>query len=176
MRNRKRIILVGKAASGKDYLASEFIKKGFRKDISKTTRPIRDGEVDGLTYHYISEEQFMKGVSNNEFYEHVKFNGWMYGTSMDDWNNAEVFIMTPGGINKINKSDRKDCVVTFIDIDESTRRKRIELRSDADNVERRIKADKKDFKGFIDYDYRITDPKFDAEEWITILNTASLYE
>jgi guanylate kinase len=166
---KKRIILVGHAASGKDYLAEEFVKRGFRKDVSSTTRPMRDGEIDGLTYHYISKEQFMTGLSNNAFYEHVEFNGWMYGTSKDNWDNADVFIMTPSGASSIHKEDRKDCVIVYIEVSEDIRRRRMDMRSDADTTERRLKADRKDFKGFIDYDYRITDCNFSAADWISIL-------
>jgi len=173
MRERKRIILVGHAASGKDYLASEFIKHGFRKDISLTTRPMRAGEIDGLTYHYVSKDQFMMAVHSSGFYEYVEFNGWMYGTSMDDWDNADVFIMTPSGVATIKAEDRKDCIVVFIEISEVIRRKRMDMRSDADTTERRLKADKEDFKGFIDYDYRITDANFSAIDWINILSKST---
>ena len=116
----------------------------------------------------------MMGITNNKFYEYVEFNGWYYGTSKDDWENADVFIMTPSGVSTIKPEDRKNCVVVYIDIDEDIRRKRVSLRSDADSTERRIKADQKDFAGFIDYDYRITDPLFNTEEWINILKQASI--
>jgi guanylate kinase len=170
MKKSKRIILVGHAASGKDYLADTFVERGFRKDISMTTRLIREGEVDGLTYHYVSKEQFMMGIANNKFYEYVEFNGWMYGTSKDDWENADVFIMTPSGVASIKPEDRDDCTVVFIEIPEHIRRERMDLRSDSDKTERRIKADKKDFKGFIDYDYRIKNPSFGANAWVDIIS------
>jgi guanylate kinase len=171
-RKTKRIILAGHAASGKDYLAEKFIERGFRKDISMTTRPMRDGEVDGKTYHYVSKEEFMTGISDNLFFEYVEFNKWWYGTSMEDWDNADVFIMTPSGISQIPAEDRKDCVIVFIDIPERVRVSRINLRSDADTTERRIKADRNHFAGFIDYDYRIINHEFDASQWISILSNA----
>jgi guanylate kinase len=172
-RKNKRIILVGQAASGKDYLAEKFVEQGFRKDISLTTRPMRKGEVDGLNYRYVSKEYFMTALSNNKLYEHVEFNGWMYGTTKDDWNNADVFIMTPSGITTITPEDRESCIVVYIEVSEKIRRERMNLRSDADTTERRIKADKKDFKGFIDYDYRINNPSFNATTWIDLLDKAS---
>jgi len=167
---KKRIILVGQAASGKDFLAAKFVEEGFRKDVSMTTRPMRDGEVDGVTYHYVSKDQFLKGVHKGEFYEHVEFNGWMYGTSKDNWENADVFIMTPSGVATITPEDREDCIIVFLEISENIRRKRMDMRSDADTTERRLKADREDFKGFIDYDYRITDPNFRAIDWIHVLS------
>lgn len=166
---KKRIILVGHAASGKDYLAEKFVEQGFRKDVSYTTRPMRDGEVDGVTYNYTTREAFLLGVANGFFYEHVEFNGWMYGTSKDDWDNADVFIMTPSGVASIIPEDREDCLVVFIKIPEDIRKRRMDKRSDADATQRRLKADKKDFKGFIDYDYRITDHHFSTDDWIKLL-------
>lgn len=172
-RKNKRIILVGHAASGKDYLAEKFVEAGFRKDISLTTRPMRDGEIPGVTYHFISDNDFTEALVKGKLYESVEFNGWKYGTTNDDWNNADVFIMTPSGIATITPEDRKECIVVYIEIPEEVRRQRMDLRSDADTTERRVKADKKDFKGFIDYDYRINDPNFNASIWIDSLHKAS---
>lgn len=174
MRKGKRIILVGHAASGKDHLADRFIERGFRKDVSLTTRPIRaNGEVDGLTYHYVSEEQFMRHISDNKFYENVLHNNWRYGTLKTSWDTSDVFIMTPSGVASIDPDDRKDCTIVFIEIPEHIRRERMKLRSDADKTERRLEADKKDFKGFIDYDYRIKNPSFGADIWINIISRHS---
>jgi guanylate kinase len=169
MRQNKRVILVGHAASGKDYLAEKFVEKGYRKDVSMTTRPMRDGEVPGVTYHYVTDEVFDNHLAKGGFYENVEFNGWKYGTSMEDWENADVFIMTPSGIAKIAPEDRKDCIVVFINIPEEIRRQRMDLRSDADTTERRLDADRKDFRGFIDFDYFIKNPTFDADEWVNTL-------
>ena len=165
----KRIILVGHAASGKDYLATKFIEKGYRKDVSMTTRPMREGEVDGLTYHYVSNIRFIIYKTLFRFYETVKFNEWRYGTTKRGWRKSDVFIMPPSGVSTIKPKDRKNCVIVYINIPEETRRQRMDLRSDADTTERRLAADKKDFKGFLDFDYFIKDPNFDADEWIKIL-------
>ena len=50
--------------------------------------------------------------------------------------------------------------IVYFDIDEETRRNRLLSRRDADNVERRIEADEKDFENFNDFDHRINDPNF----------------
>ena len=171
MKKRKRIILVGHAASGKDYLCDKFIEKGYEKDISATTRQPRDNETPGETYHYTTDEDFNRRVLNNEFYEHVEFNGWKYGTLRKSWEQSDIFIMTPSGVGHITPQERSECIIVYIEIPEEIRRQRLELRSDADTTERRLKADEKDLKGFIDYDYRINDPNFDAASWIEILGS-----
>ena len=68
--------------------------------------------------------------------------------------------MTPHGISKLKREDRANSFIIFFDIDEDIRRQRLEERKDADDADRRIKADKKDFRGFKNYDLRITNNDF----------------
>ena len=52
------IVLVGESASGKSSIEKELIALGFNKIVTYTTRPMRKEDVDGETYHFITEEQF----------------------------------------------------------------------------------------------------------------------
>jgi len=158
-----RIILVGKAASGKDYLRDMLTEEGLTPDVSYTSRPPREGEEDGVAYNFISDMEFSTLVRRGKMHEHVEFNGWQYGTTNVSWRNSDVFIMTPSGINQISREDRNDCVVVYIDIPLDIRRSRLMERSDSDKVERRILADEEDFKGFTDYDIQILDENFDVK-------------
>lgn len=168
----KRIILVGKGGSGKDYARKKLESFGLKYCASHTSRPPRDGEIDGIDYHFISYDEAIEKINEgNFFYESVVFNGWIYGTSNFEFDKSDLFIMTPKGISKLIDLDRKESAIFFLDIDEKTRRKRLSERRDADTVERRIQADEKDFENFINYDYRITDPEFNPdEEWLRISN------
>ena len=166
---KKRIIICGHAASGKDYLAAEFINQGYKKDISKTTRPMRSGEKPGVTYKFVSYNDFKNSISKGDFFEHLNFNGWYYGTTLDSWNTSDIFIMAPSAIKKLPKEDREESVVLFIDIDRSERLNRISKRSDADSVTRRLLADDDDFNGFISYDYRETSPNFNSKSIVEFL-------
>lgn len=49
--------------------------------VSHTTRPPRDGEVDGVNYHFVDKQTFETMVEASEFLEHAKVFGNMYGTS-----------------------------------------------------------------------------------------------
>ena len=169
---KKRIILCGKAASGKDHLRNMLVETGLVPDVSYTTRPPRDGELDGVAYHFRTEKQFDLMTSANKWTEMVEFNGWKYGTHRQGWEESNVFIMTPSGIESI-KEDRSECIVVYLDLPMCVRRKRLEERSDADSAERRMAADEKDFKDFKDYDLKITDPEFDIDAIVDIMVTAS---
>lgn len=153
----RKIIIVGKGGSGKDYLKRKFIERGFIPDISFTTRPPRKGEKDGIDYHFISPGQF----DLMPMYEKAEFNGWKYGTSTVSWANCDVFIMTPSGIAQIDPADRSKCFIIYLDIEYYVRYRRMIDRGDnLDNVLKRLTEDQKNFKDFKDYDLRITNPDF----------------
>jgi guanylate kinase len=159
---KSRIILCGKAASGKDHLRKILEGRGFNYGVSYTTRPPRPGEIDGKDYYFLEENEFQNLIEQGFFYEHVTFNGWYYGTSKDQWYTTDdVFIMTPSGIGKLHAADRKNSFVIYIDIPTEIRRERLKERNDNnDSIERRLEADDRDFLAFNDYDIKITDHNF----------------
>ena len=157
-----KVILVGKAASGKDHLRKILEGRGFKYGVSYTTRPPRPGEVDGRDYYFMDESQFQEGIEGNIWYEWIEFNGWKYGTTKEQFNEScNLFIMTPKGISHISPVDRKVCTIIYLDIPDEIRRVRLMDRSDNnDSIERRMEADRRDFEMFTDYDIKITDPNF----------------
>ena len=66
MKRYKRFILTGKAASGKDYAKNLLADLGFKCDISITTRPMREGEEEGVNYYYTSVDEFEKRIEKDE--------------------------------------------------------------------------------------------------------------
>lgn len=161
-KSKSRIILCGKAASGKDHLRKILEGRGFNYGVSYTTRTPREGEIDGKDYFFLEENEFQDLIESNFFYEYVSFNGWNYGTSREQWfETDDIFIMTPSGISKLHAADRKSSFIIYIDIPTEVRRKRLEQRKDnADSIDRRLQADEDDFKGFTDFDIKINDHKF----------------
>jgi len=164
MRKEKRIILVGKGASGKDFLAQALVQEGLKKNLSVTTRSARNTEEDGVDYHFISAEEFnnLKNIKGF-FYENDNFNGWDYGTTTHGWKTSDVFIMTPAGVAAISPKERAECYIVYLDIPEDIRKARLSQRLDADTIGRRLKADETDFKDFTDFDLKITDQSTDIK-------------
>ena len=157
-----KIILAGKGASGKDHLRKILEGRGFTYGTSYTTRPPREGEIDGQDYFFLTEDQFKKYREGNFWYEAVQFNGWWYGTSHKQFKvDCNLFIMTPKGISHINPIDRKECTIIYLDIPEKVRRQRLEDRNmPGDTIDRRMEADEKDFASFTDYDIIINNSNF----------------
>ena len=172
----KRVILVGKGGSGKDHARKELEEIGFRYCISHTTRPPRIGELEGKDYYYISKDAATHHfVKKDLFYEYVIFNGCVYGTSREEFNKADLFIMTPSGISKIDPKDRSESFIIYFDIPIQIRKNRLSLRRDADDVKRRLSADEDDFGDFSDFNYVIKNPLFDTKSiWKEIKSNNSL--
>jgi guanylate kinase len=161
MLNHKRIILVGAGASGKDHMRKVLESRGFKYATSYTTRPARPGEVHGVDYFFLTEEECQQMKDTDQFYEVIDFNGWSYGTSLLQFYNDDVFIMTPSGLAHVNAEERKQSFVIYFDIAEDIRKTRLENRiMPGHSVEARLEADRILFEGFTDYDLRITNPDF----------------
>lgn len=76
------IAICGPAASGKDYLARYLssCSLGITNIVSDTTRSPREGEINGVDYNFISDDDFMAGINQNKYLEWTRFRGWYYGT------------------------------------------------------------------------------------------------
>ena len=166
--NIKRVILVGQGASGKDYLASALVEAGYRFPLSNTTRPPRQNEIDGVHYHFCTEEEFKYYIENNMMYEYVlyekvgknKDENWYYGRTKESFYDGNIMIMTPAGLDQLSEKDREESFIIYLNIDEEIRRERLNKRDDADDTERRLKTDREDFHEFTNYDHIINNPNF----------------
>lgn len=148
------LVLMGKAASGKDSVRDILVKKyGFHPIITYTTRAVRVGEIQDVTYHYISKDEFLKKIENGFFAEWKKYRvndeDWYYGSAKEDLINSNddlVIILTPEGVRDI-KSNGINATVIYLYANLSTIRKRLKIRNDSnDKMENRIQRDLKDFK------------------------------
>ncbi|TNE28457.1 MAG: guanylate kinase, partial [Alphaproteobacteria bacterium] len=82
--NRRGVMLVlsSPSGAGKTTISRRLMEEdsGISVSISATTRPKREGEVDGVHYHFVSREKFEEMIANEEFLEHATVFGNLYGT------------------------------------------------------------------------------------------------
>ncbi|MFV0274781.1 MAG: guanylate kinase [Bacilli bacterium] len=78
----KFFIMSGPSGVGKNTIADIIIKEmdSLEETVSATTRAKRKKEKDGVHYHFLNKEQFIKCVNNNEMLEWAEFAGNYYGT------------------------------------------------------------------------------------------------
>jgi guanylate kinase len=158
----KRLILVGPTCSGKTHLRKRMEERGFRFNISYTTRPPRPGEAYGVDYNFISVDEFTLRIAQGAFYEWAPYDGHYYGTGLYEWNNFDGFVMETEGVLGITPADRQRCFVIYIDTPAIDRANRMlgGRGWSEEEMEKRISEDNEKFKDFIDYDIRITNSDF----------------
>jgi guanylate kinase len=78
----KVFVITGPSGVGKGTLIRALLDRipALELSVSATTRTPRPGERDGLAYHFLSREQFDKGVEDVDFVEHAEYSGNRYGT------------------------------------------------------------------------------------------------
>ena len=75
------IVISGPAGSGKGTVNAHLLETGdFAYSVSATTRAPRPGEVDGVNYHYISREEFLRRIESGDMLEYTEYCGNYYGT------------------------------------------------------------------------------------------------
>ena len=77
------VILSGVSGAGKDTIKKELIKRMENVESlpSYTSRPMREGDIEGGTYHFVEKEEFEEMIENGEFYEYDIHHNCYYGTS-----------------------------------------------------------------------------------------------
>ena len=147
------VALIGEAGTGKDTLMQKVLAArpgDFNEIISCTTRPPREGEVDGVNYFFIDQEEFAYKVLNYEMLEATSFNDWFYGTSYDTLRSdiLNIGVFNPDGIRAIEGRSDIDLKVFRITCSDKIRLLRQLNREENPNVDeiiRRYKTDKEDF-------------------------------
>jgi len=81
MRSGILLLVSGPSGSGKSTLCRRLESEGDAEfSVSCTTRPPREGEVDGRDYHFLTREEFTRRAGEGEFLEHAEVHGNFYGT------------------------------------------------------------------------------------------------
>jgi len=86
MRNTegKLVVISAPSGTGKGTVINQLLKlrPDFVFSVSATTRKPRPGEVDGVEYHFLTNERFREMIIKNEFLEYAEYVGEFYGTPL----------------------------------------------------------------------------------------------
>ena len=155
----KIIAIIGEAGSGKDTIMRRVLEAAphLHEIVSCTTRPPREGEIDGVNYHFMSPECFGDKVLHGEMLEASCFNNWFYGTGYESLRSdcVNVGVFNPEGIESMLAHPGADVKVFYVRASDKQRMIRQLNREEDPNVMeiiRRFKADMIDFED-IDFDH-----------------------
>lgn len=137
------IVLVGASATGKSAIVDELVSKHqMKKFVTCTTRQKRWNETDDIDYHFLSKEEFIKKIENDEFIEYVIYNGNYYGSLKSECQDDKVIILEPSGLKSFLQKNIKLFAV-YINIDEAVRYERMLIRGDSKEMAlSRLETDK----------------------------------
>ncbi|QOY52389.1 guanylate kinase [Candidatus Sulfurimonas baltica] len=160
------LVLSGPSGAGKSSLLNEVINDigECYFSISTTTRAIRNGEENGVHYHFVTEEEFKKDIEEDSFLEYAFVHGNYYGTSLKPVKKAlsegklVLFDIDVQGNTLVN--NRLGDISTSVFISPPTLselRKRLQDRSTdtQDVIQRRLEMAKKEIQRISEYDYLI---------------------
>jgi len=80
------VVLSGPSGVGKGTVRKALFnmpEQDFVYSVSMTTRPMREGEINGKDYYFVSREEFEQRIKDGKFLEYAEFVGNYYGTPID---------------------------------------------------------------------------------------------
>lgn len=151
------IILMGPSASGKTSIGRILEKMyNIEKVVTYTTRDKRYQEIDGIDYHFIAKEEFLKLKKEDFFFETIEYNNNFYGTSRESLSKNKYMILDIEGYKSY--LDKKiDLTAFFLKASKNARINRMNLRKDSkENIISRLELD----------DTRFDEAKLDSNVYI----------
>lgn len=153
------------AGCGKDTILGELFKKTDKAGyaVSATTRAPREGEINGVHYHFLTREDFSEKIKRGEVLEYTEYCGNFYGTlkkSVDDLilsgKDAVLKIEVEGAMN-IKKMFPEACLVFILPPSLEILEKRLRGRGTEteEKIRERTLQAKNELKFAKNYDYLV---------------------
>ncbi|NLY03530.1 MAG: guanylate kinase [Campylobacter sp.] len=166
------LVISGPSGSGKSTLINRLMSEqsGIYFSVSSTTRQIRDGEKEGVNYHYISKELFEEGIKEGSFLEWAIVHKNYYGTSRIPIEKAlkdaktVIFDIDIQGFKAVKEKFKNEIVSIFITTkNKSELENRLIARAtdDKENISRRIMNAVGEMEYIKEYDYLIVNDDFE---------------
>lgn len=90
------VTVTGASGSGKSSIVSELIKTNpnkYTEYVSYTTRPMRNKEIEGVDYRFISDRTMTKLIAEDFFIEQTEHGGNRYGIGRDIFDNEDLITL-----------------------------------------------------------------------------------
>lgn len=181
------LVLSGPSGAGKSSLIKKVSEEigAYYFSISTTTRAMREGEVNGVDYHFVTLEEFKKDIEDEQFLEHALVHGNYYGTSVRPVKEAlkegklVLFdIDVQGNMSVKNRfGDIATSVfITTPSLKELERRLRFRGTDSEEIIQNRISMAKREVQRISEYEFFIVNDDLDkaAKHLITIAKAARL--
>lgn len=185
------VILSGVAGAGKDTIKKELIKRMENVESlpSYTSRPIRNGDVEGETYCFVTKEEFERKIEEGEFYEYDVHHNHYYGTSKklmnDKISSGKIIVkdIEVNGTESLKEILGKDTkiVTIFLRVSKDELQRRLENRVDKPSpAEIKLRLNRFDYEeskiGLYDYVLKNNDLEKTVQIIMTIIENEKRLE
>lgn len=158
-------VITGQSGAGKGTLIERLLRSfpQLQLAVSATTRARRPGEIDGVHYYFISDEEFDRRLEAGEFVEHHVFPwGQRSGTlvseiqrSADDGNACVLELETEGALNVAERESRAVTIFVTAPIEELERRLQERATESAGEIGERLRVARRQLEVADRFDYRV---------------------
>ena len=166
-------ILSSPSGAGKTTLSRMLLEADpeIALSVSATTRPPRPGEIDGVHYRFVSDEEFDRMVAEDDFYEWAHVFSHRYGTPKGAIREGlkrgqdYLFDIDWQGTQQLYQKDQQDVVSVFIlppSLPELRRRLESRAQDSAEVIDSRMERARAEISHWAEYDYVVVND--DVEE------------
>ncbi|MBD5082509.1 MAG: guanylate kinase [Ruminococcaceae bacterium] len=173
------------AGCGKDTILEKALAKEINLcySVSATTRAMRAGETEGISYYFKTREEFEKMIADGELLEHTEYCGNYYGTpkqtvleTLELGQNVVLKIEIEGAENV--KKLMPEAVLVFIlppSMQELDRRLHKRGTEDEETIAKRLKQAEKEISFAVNYDYVIVNDDLNkaVRDFVAIVDAES---
>ncbi len=171
-KNGVLVLFSGPSGVGKDTVLEVVLNKdnSIQRSISLTTREIRENEIDGKDYYFVTKDRFNNMIENGEVLEFAQYGKNLYGTPkapVDKWlSEGKIVILKieVQGAQQIKKL-YPDAVGIFVlppSMDELEKRLRSRGTEKEEDIQKRLEIARNEVKKSVDYDYTVINDDLDS--------------
>ena len=166
------LVLSSPSGAGKSTISRALLERDadITMSVSATTRPPREGEIDGKDYHFVSDAEFDRLVEEDGFYEWAHVFDHRYGTpkghiraALKDGQDF-LFDIDWQGTQQLYQKDQQDTVSVFIlppSLDELHRRLTARALDSEEVVNSRMERARAEISHWAEYDYVVINDDVD---------------
>ncbi len=166
MKGEKYLFVVsGPSGTGKDTVVGKLLgdHKEIKKTVSATTRAMREGEVDGVSYHFLTKEQFKQSLEAGGIVEHTCYCDNYYGTLRSEIERRMqakqpvILVIEVEGATNIKKLYPGSTTIFVLppNMEELERRLRLRGSEDEQTIQKRLRRAETEIARSADYDEHV---------------------